>query len=86
MTTYDFTGLTHAQQEVLTFAGWHMGCGRVQPRTKTVQKLLDRGLVVRRLVSDDQGVLAFDVAEYDVPMEVHAAWCAHCASKEAKHG
>ena len=45
---YDFTKLTHAQQEVLTFAGWQIGRDLpfAQPGKSTVKKLIERGLVV----------------------------------------
>lgn len=74
---YDFSRLTVAQQELLTYQGWHVGCGmpEVQPRPATVRKLIQRGLVIEREVQYG----SMTVKEYEVPLDVHAAWCAYCA-------
>ena len=74
MTAYNFTGLTDAQRVILTFAGWHPGCGRRQPAKSTVRKLIARGLVEVRRV-EDRGLFA---EVYDVPPAVHMDWCAFC--------
>lgn len=75
--SYDFSGLTPAQQRVLTFQGWSMGQGK-QPSKATVRKLVDRGLLVAR----ERKFMATTVTEYDVPIPVHAAWCAWCSQQE----
>lgn len=79
MSKYDFTRLTQAQQALLTFAGWEPGCGRLQPAVSTTRKLIERGLLVRRTRTDYYAGATFQVPIYDVPLDVHAAWCAHCA-------
>lgn len=77
MSAYDFSGLTTAQAELLSFQGWTPGCGRKQPRPNTVHKLIERQLVEVR----DVKVLHATVKAYDVPIPVHMALCAHCAGK-----
>jgi len=74
--SYDFSGLTVRQQEVLTFQGWDVSMGGKvpQPAPKTVRKLIERGLVVERI---NKGPI-FTVREYEVPINVHIAWCDHC--------
>lgn len=76
---YDFSRLTPAQQELLTYQGWRVGCGipAVQPRPATVRKLIERGLVIEH--ETQYGPLTFK--EYEVPLNVHIAWCAHCAKE-----
>lgn len=74
--TYDFSGLTEAQQRLLTFQGWEPGCGQKQPTPRTVKKLIDRKLVVPH----DMPFMGITVKAYDVPINVHAAWCEHCAN------
>lgn len=78
--TYGFSGLTKAQRELLTFNGWQ-GCQfpPTQPQARTVRRLLDRGLLIehKRPVSSPFGTMV--VSEYEVPLRVHVAWCAHCA-------
>ncbi|WP_157266420.1 hypothetical protein [Azohydromonas aeria] len=81
MDTYDFSRLTPSQQTLLTFQGWSRGCGRPQPHPLSVKKLLDRGLLAQRTVREDQGALALEIHEYDVPLAVHRAWCEHCAKR-----
>ena len=76
-TGFDFTNLTPAQKALLTLQGWAPGGGK-QPRPNTVTKLVARGLVVVRTVR----VAGVDIAAYDVPTAVHAAWCEHCAGIE----
>lgn len=44
--SYDFSGLTSAQQRVLTFQGWDVGNMYYQPGGRTVKKLIARGLVI----------------------------------------
>lgn len=72
MTTFDFSGLTTAQADLLTRQGWEPGRGR-QPRPQVVAKLVHRGLLVERPVR----ILAAVVTAYDAPVEVLAAWQAH---------
>lgn len=72
---YDFTGLTVAQQRLLTFQGWPCGEFVPKPRRSTVQPLIDRGLVV--LIPRRVG--GIDPARYDVPISVHCAWCMQCS-------
>lgn len=75
-TTFDFTGLTETQQMLLTVGGWAPGTKIVkQPQPRTVQKLLDRGLLVAR----DFEVFGITVKAYSVPTTVHMAWCHRCA-------
>lgn len=72
----DFTGLTAAQQRVLTFQGWRPGPGsQAQPRPQTMAKLLQRGLAAEREVM----FLGVRIKAYDVPLPVHMAWCRRCA-------
>lgn len=71
---FDFTGLTDDQQAVLTFQGWTPGDALPQPHPRTVQKLIDRGLVTPYTVTH-QGLA---VRAYAVPIAVHMAWCAWC--------
>jgi hypothetical protein len=78
----DFKGLTVAQQNILTFGGWHAGSTLVpQPKLPTVLKLLERGLVVAHQLEET----GFAWTEYEVPVAVHAAWCDHCA-RTARYG
>ena len=72
MADYDFTGLTLAQERLLTFQGWPCGQFVPKPRKTTVQPLIDRGLVRPVYV---HGAGRTDVARYEVPIAVHAAWC-----------
>jgi len=72
--TYDFTDLTEDQQALLTFQGWVPGGVLPQPSPRTVQKLIDRGLVVAYAVEHS----GLTVRAYDVPVAVHMAWCAWC--------
>lgn len=72
---FDFSGLSPSQQALLTFCGWDRQCGRPKPRKATVQPMIARGLVVLH----PQRAGGTDPARYEVPIAVHAAWCAHCA-------
>ena len=73
-TEYDFSRLTEKQKELLTFQGWYVGSMISQPRKKTVEKLIARGLLVER----ETKYGAVRVTEYEVPISVHMAWCAQC--------
>jgi hypothetical protein len=77
---YDFTGLTNAQQWILTCQGWPCGDLLPKPRRSTYQPLVDRGLVIfhaKRKGGSDLGRL-------EVPLPVHMAWCMSCpATQEA---
>lgn len=77
---YDFTGLTPTQQGVLTFQGWCVADAgqRPQPSKRTVAKLLARGLVVEHI---NKGSI-FTVREYEVPLDVHIAWCDYCSRQK----
>lgn len=78
MSAFDFTGLTPAQQALLTYDGWHVGSKLIrQPQPRTVRRLLERGLVVPR----DTVFLGVRITEYDVPAAVHAAWCSRKENK-----
>lgn len=74
--SYDFSKLTDAQKHILTFQGWEAG-ERRQPRKATVRNLIERGLLVARERKFSGGLI---VTEYDVPLAVHIAWCALCAT------
>ncbi len=79
--SYDFTRLTAKQQELLTSQGWTLKDGPgVQPSPRQVERLLQRGLVVKRMRADN----AFSWREYIVPIPVHMAWCAHCAADRSQ--
>jgi hypothetical protein len=73
---YDFSCLTPAQEWLICLCGWHIGATwpdgsmRPQPGKRTVRKLIERGLVVPRERRD-----GYLVTEYDVPLDVHAAYC-----------
>lgn len=82
MPDFDFRGLTRRQKELLTAGGWRIDMRTVQPQRATVRKLLDRGLVVERRVTDGRGWPAILVSEYDVPLPVFQAWADHCAGRE----
>jgi hypothetical protein len=77
MRDYDFSKLTTAQQSVLTFQGWEVGSDMRQPSKATVKKLIERGLVIPQEVK----TVNMTVIEYQVPIDVHMAWCAHCAKR-----
>lgn len=72
---YDFSGLTPSQRALLTFCGWDQHSNRPKPRRSTVQPLIARGLVVLHPLRAGGS----DPARYEVPIAVHAAWCAYCA-------
>lgn len=72
---YDFTDLSVRQQWLLTYQGWRHGDSPQPPLAKTVKPLIDRGLLLARQVERNGA----QVTEYEVPLPVHAAWCAHCA-------
>lgn len=79
---YDFSGLTPRQQELLTFQGWQIGCELMpQPGPRTVRKLIDRGLVVEHQRRVGSGPFAMTVREYEVPLDVHLAWCRFCGKQ-----
>lgn len=79
MSAYDFSRLTQSQAELLTFAGWAIGCGRRQPGRSTVRKLVERGLLTEREVKSNVGPFTMTVPEYTVPIAVHIAWCSRCS-------
>jgi hypothetical protein len=70
--TYDFHNLTQSQQWLLTVGGWDIHTRTIsRPSAIGVKQLIDRGLVI------EQG------SGFVVPIDVHLAWCAHCAELEA---
>lgn len=69
---YEFSKLTHNEQCLLTFCGWHVGSPWVkQPTKKSAAKLLERGLVAE-IKRTERG---FSWSEFTVPLDVHMAWC-----------
>jgi hypothetical protein len=73
---YDFSNLTVNQRTLLTFDGWQVGSRMVQqPSSRTVKKLLERGLIVELKRSRN----GLSYSEFSVPTDVHAAWCEHCS-------
>lgn len=78
----DFSGLTRRQKELLSAGGWRIDMRTVQPTRATVRKLLDRGLVVERRVTDRRGWPPIPVSEYDVPLDVFQAWADYCAQRK----
>lgn len=75
----DFSDLTPRQQHVLDAGGWRLGQGK-QPLKQTVQKLLDRGLVV----AEPKRLMAAIVNEYSVPADVSAAWRERATTQTAE--
>lgn len=75
---FDFTGITARQSIVLSAGGWQIGRGK-QPPKGSLQRLVDRGLVVPR----ERQYMRATITEYDVPSEVQAAWLLHLADQEA---
>ena len=82
MSDLDFSGLSPSQQALLTFCGWDRHCDRPRPRKSTVQPLIARGLVVLHPLRAGGS----DPARYEVPITVHAAWCAYCADADGVLG
>ena len=69
---YDFSKLTHNEECLLTFCGWHVGSPFVtQPSKKSAAKLLERGLI-EEVKREQRGVTW---SEFTVPLPVHIAWC-----------
>ena len=91
MRDFNFSGLTLIQQDVLTFQGWQLrarypdGSVRRQPSRRSVQKLLDRGLVIAREKRICPVSLPVIVTEYEVPVAVHIAWRQFRKEREADH-
>lgn len=87
---YDFSNLTERQQELLTFQGWRVGQKYpdgsiwVQPHKSTIRTLQARGLIFAHSVREHSNVgLSWTVTEWHVPLDVHMAWCEHCARQES---
>jgi len=76
MSEYDFSGLTEKQQWLLTMQGWSFRDEAPQPQPRTVQKLIDRGLLVVAEPYIDRGLM---IRQYVVPIHVHMAWCQYCS-------
>ncbi len=74
---YDFSALTEKQKALLTFQGWSVDSSIPQPSPSTVKKLIARGLVIAHELVRGH----WKITEYEVPIPVHAAWCAYCAAR-----
>lgn len=80
---YDFSRLTPRQEWLICYQGWQVGQkypdGSMwpQPSKRTVKKLIERGLMtaVECVVPDACMGIPIRVTEYQVPLEVHMAWC-----------
>ena len=71
---YDFTGLTLAQQRLLTLQFFALGPDkRIGPRKQTFEPLVARGLLV------EHKEIHRGNRVYTVPIPVHMAWCDHCS-------
>lgn len=76
---YDFSGLTRAQQWILTYQGYVEGSTLLpRPQRRTVQPLIERGLLEQK-VHPEFGTY------WEVPIAVHRAWCEHCANLPTVH-
>lgn len=79
--TYDFSGLTEAQEWLILYQGWRVGQtyadGSVwpQPAPRTVKKLIDRGLLQPVETKRD----GMTVTEYVSSPDVHLAFCLSCS-------
>lgn len=83
MRSFDFSNLTPSQASLLSFMGWHTRCGRAGPPDKrTVAKLIERGLVVEHVLRNGP----FTLREYEVPVDVHMAWCTYCDENYDENG
>ena len=77
---YDFSKLTNQHEWLICYQGWRVGQtypdGSVwpQPSKRAVKKLIERGL----MTAYDRQVDGLIVTEYDVPIDVHYAWCMTC--------
>lgn len=78
--TYDFSGLSDREGELLTFQGWtaQSTMPAVPPGRKAMRRLIARGLVIER----SREYRGLTVTEYEVPLDVHVAWCARCSEAE----
>lgn len=92
---YDFTGLTLAQQRVLTFQGWTAPRGSSaatmatidpQPSREQMAPLVARGLVIEHRVTESRGGIPMTWWEYEVPIPVHMAWCMWGGDLYTKNG
>ena len=77
----DFTGLTALQRTVLSLAGWTASTADSgicpQPSRASMKLLVDRGLVIERPATDGRHP-PMKWWEYEVPIDVHMAWCEAC--------
>ncbi len=73
---FDFSDLSTAQKNLLTFDGWQPGSAFTkQPTAKTAKKMVDRGLLIE--IKRSHNGLSW--IEYAVPVAVHMEWCDHCS-------
>lgn len=86
----DFTGLSIAQQTVMTLQGWtpSMAASGIcpQPSREAMRPLIDRGLIVEHEVTSVRGGIPMTWWEYEVPIPVHMAWCLECDEHYTKAG
>ena len=87
----DFSGLTSKQEWLILYQGWRVGQtypdGSVwpQPSKRTVKKLIERGLMKEfEATYLHEGRTKVVVAEYHVPLHVHAAYCLSCGDDESE--
>lgn len=78
MTEYDFSGLTCEQYWLLTCQGWTVE-SRIPPKPTEdmIKPLIERGLLIE-YESKKRDII---VKEYEVPIDVHIAWCRYCSGK-----
>ena len=86
--SFDFTGLTRRQKELLSAGGWDSGrpLRTLQPTSQIVRKLLDRGLLTSYDVQDTRGWPTVTFTCYAVPESVARAWAGYRAARAAKGG
>jgi hypothetical protein len=75
MSEYNFEGLTRAQMTLLTYQGWWQSDKghRPRPNVNTVEGLMRRNLLIEHARGNPP------IYEYEVPTDVHMAWCAYCS-------
>lgn len=79
---YDFSGLTRAQQWLLTLQGWDEESDTgAKPQKRTVEPMVARGLIVLQ----PKRAGGTDPRAYIVPHAVHIAWCEYCSSRTKRY-
>jgi hypothetical protein len=68
--TFNFDGLTAPQRLVLTQRGWTPGNGHKQPNPRTLRPLVERQLLVPRVMS----IGLAKITAYDMPQAVCEAF------------